>query len=88
MDVSSQLHVPAALVPGKEPPHPLDSRAVWAQLAVWTMWRRDEYLAYAENRTLTVQLVSSANTELYRFWFVSVFLIVLTINSDCFPKRH
>jgi hypothetical protein len=44
MEVSGQFHAPATLTPGKSPRHPLDRRLGEPQ-PVWTMWRREKYLA-------------------------------------------
>jgi len=38
MDVSSQLHSPAALLPGKEPLVPIGWEAGWVLESVWTRW--------------------------------------------------
>jgi hypothetical protein len=37
--VSGQLHAPAALPPGKEPPIYNGKEAVWTAEPVWTTWR-------------------------------------------------
>jgi hypothetical protein len=41
MEVSGELHAPAALPPGKEPPVPVGYDAGWATEQVWTTWRRE-----------------------------------------------
>jgi len=38
MDVSGQLHAPAALLLGKEPLVPIGWEAEWAPEPVWTWW--------------------------------------------------
>jgi hypothetical protein len=38
MEVSGQLHVPAALPPRKEPFIPVEQEAGWAPEQVWTRW--------------------------------------------------
>jgi hypothetical protein len=53
MEVSGQLHDPAALHPEKETPVPTG----WALEPVWTRWRGEKILASVENRTLVVQPV-------------------------------
>jgi hypothetical protein len=42
MEVSGQLHAPAALTPGQEPPAPNVYEAGWAPEPVWTLWRREK----------------------------------------------
>jgi hypothetical protein len=42
MDVSGQLHAPAALPPGKVHPPPIGQEAGWAPEPVWTLWRREK----------------------------------------------
>jgi hypothetical protein len=42
MEVSGQLHVPAALPLGKEPTVPTGQEAGWAPEPVWTLWRREK----------------------------------------------
>jgi hypothetical protein len=41
--VTGQLHAPAALPPGKEPPVPILWEAGWAPEPVWTLWRKQKY---------------------------------------------
>jgi hypothetical protein len=40
MEVSGQLHAPAALTLGKEPPVSIGQEAAWAPGPVWTTWRK------------------------------------------------
>jgi hypothetical protein len=42
--VSGQLHAPAALPPGEEPPVPIGYEAAWATEPVWSRWRREKFL--------------------------------------------
>jgi hypothetical protein len=51
-EVSGQLHVPAVLPPGKEPPVPIGYEAGWAPEPVWTMWRKFLTLPGLELRPL------------------------------------
>jgi hypothetical protein len=46
--VNDQLHVPAALPQGREPPVPIGLEAEWAQDVVWTLWRRDKLSSFRE----------------------------------------
>jgi hypothetical protein len=41
MEVSGQLHAPAALPPGKEPLVPIGQEAGWAPEPVWMRWWRE-----------------------------------------------
>jgi hypothetical protein len=38
MEISGQLHAPAALFPGKEPLVPIEWEAGWAPEPLWTRW--------------------------------------------------
>jgi hypothetical protein len=44
MKVSGQLHAPAALAPGKEPPASIVQETGWAPESFWTLWRRDKII--------------------------------------------
>jgi hypothetical protein len=50
--VSGQLHTPAALPPGKEPPVPTGQEAGWAPEPVWKTWRNVLTLSGLELRHL------------------------------------
>jgi hypothetical protein len=39
MEVSGQVHIPAALPPGKEPLVPIGQEAGWVPEPFWTRWR-------------------------------------------------
>jgi hypothetical protein len=39
--VSGQLHAPAPLPPGKEPPVPIGQEGGWTPEPIWTTWRRE-----------------------------------------------
>jgi hypothetical protein len=41
LEVSGQLHAPAALPPGKEPPVPFEYEVGWTAEPVWTIWRSE-----------------------------------------------
>jgi hypothetical protein len=72
MEVSGQLHVPAALPP---PPYPLDRRLVGAQSRS-ELCGEDKNLAPAESRTPAVQLVAYRYTaipsECYKYLLYDV----------------
>jgi hypothetical protein len=42
MEVSAQLHAPAALPPVKQPPVPITFEAGWAPQLVWALWRKEK----------------------------------------------
>jgi hypothetical protein len=52
MEVSGQLHAPAALLVGKELLIPIVQEAGWAPEPVRTRWWREKFPAPAGNRTL------------------------------------
>jgi hypothetical protein len=59
MEVSGQLHAPAALLPEEEPPVPIGYEAGWAPEPIWTRWWREKFPAPAGNRTLEPQSSNS-----------------------------
>jgi hypothetical protein len=66
MEVSGQLHTPAALPPGKEPPVPIAQEAGWASEPVWTRCPWEKFPAPAGNQTPNhsiVQPVASCYTD-------------------------
>jgi hypothetical protein len=48
MEMSRQLHTPAALSRGKEPLVPIGQEDEWASELVWLLWRREKPLPYRE----------------------------------------
>jgi len=52
MEVSGQLHVPAALAPGKQPPVPTDQEVGWAPEQVWTWWREKSQVPARTKRNI------------------------------------
>jgi hypothetical protein len=52
-----QLHAPATLPPGKEPPVPTVQEAGRAPVPVWSLWRTEKSLAPVRNRSPTVQAI-------------------------------
>jgi hypothetical protein len=63
MEVSGQLHAPAALPPGKKPLVPIGQEAGWAPEPFWTRWFREKFQAPAGNRTPIVQPVAQRYTD-------------------------
>jgi hypothetical protein len=63
MEMSCQLHAPAALPPGNEAPAPIEQKAGWAPEPVWTLWRREKSLAPAGNWNPAVQPVARRYTD-------------------------
>jgi hypothetical protein len=50
MEVSGQLHDPAALPPGKESKVPIEQTIEWTSELAWTLWKRENFLAPARKR--------------------------------------
>jgi hypothetical protein len=66
MEVSGELHAPAALPSDKETLVPNEQETGWASGQAWTLWCRENFLAPDENRTPIVQPVARRYTELSR----------------------
>jgi hypothetical protein len=54
MEVSGQLHAPAALPSAKELQVSIVQKAGWAAEPIWTPWRREKSFAPGWNRTPAV----------------------------------
>jgi len=52
MEVSGQLHAPAALLPVKEPMVLIVEEAGWAPEPFWTRWWREKFSASTGSQTL------------------------------------
>jgi hypothetical protein len=65
LQVSGQLHAPAASPPEKEPPVPIVWEAGWAPEPVWTTWRRENSQPYRDSNSdlSPVQPVASRYTN-------------------------
>jgi hypothetical protein len=63
MEVSGELHAPAAVQSGNEPPIPIGYEAGWASESVWMLWSKEESLASAENQTPAVCPVARHYTD-------------------------
>jgi hypothetical protein len=57
MEVSGQLHGPAALPPRKRPQYALDMRLSGPQSRPGQLYSKEKSLAFAKNRNLAVQPV-------------------------------
>jgi hypothetical protein len=67
MEVSGQLHAPAALSPGKEPLVPIVQEAGWAPEPFWMQWWGEKFPTPAGTRPPIVQPVAQRyTTELSR----------------------
>jgi hypothetical protein len=66
MEMSGELHAPASLPPGMQPPVPIVWEAGRASEPVWTLW--EQFLVFTANRTPTPRLSSlvAIPTELSR----------------------
>jgi hypothetical protein len=69
MEVSGYLHAPTALPPGKQLMIPIVEEAGRTPVLVWTLWRREKYLAPAGNRTQT-PLPSRPHPSRYTDWAI------------------
>jgi hypothetical protein len=63
MMVNGQLHAPAALSPGEDPPVPIGQEAGLAPEPFWTLWRREKFLDPAGERTSAFQPVDRRYTN-------------------------
>jgi hypothetical protein len=63
MEMSGQLHAPAALPLGKEPLVPIGQEAGWAPEPFWTRWFREKFPAPTGNLTPIVQPVAQRYTD-------------------------
>jgi len=99
--VSSQLHFPAALPPGKQPLLSIGQEARWAPESVWMRWEsKNSIIAPAENWIPIVQPVAQSPipTELPQFhqkhWKHRTCVVLsnnstfLSRNNVSLPKTH
>jgi hypothetical protein len=65
LEVSGQLHAPAALTPGKEPPVPIEQEVRWTSEPVWTIWRSENSWSHRDSNSdsSVVQPVVSRYTD-------------------------
>jgi hypothetical protein len=73
LEVSGQLHAPAALPQGKEPSVPIGQEVGWAPEPVLTTWRKENSWPYRDSNSnpSVAQLVAS----LYTVYAISAPLI-------------
>jgi hypothetical protein len=84
MEVSGQLHAPAALPPGQEPLVPIGQEAGWAPEPFWTRWWKEKFPAPAGNRTLEPRPSSPWPSRYYdwatlivsKFWGAQTFTTI------------
>jgi hypothetical protein len=62
VEVSGQLHAPAALSTWQKPPVLIRQEAGWAPQPIWTLWRREKSCT-AEKRTQVIQPVARRCTD-------------------------
>jgi hypothetical protein len=65
MEVSGQLHAPAAFHPWKDPQVPIGQEVGWTSEPVWTIWRRKNSWPYRDSNSdpSVVQPVASRYTN-------------------------
>jgi hypothetical protein len=66
MEVSGQLHAPAALSPGKEPLVPIGKEAGWAPELFWTRWWRYKFPAPGRESNPRTPIVQPVAQSLHR----------------------
>jgi hypothetical protein len=84
MELSGQLHAPAAIHPGKYPMVLNGWEAVWAPETVWTLWKREKCLTPDRNRPPAVSrryIGSSINILIFMFNRLKYELILNNRNS-------
>jgi hypothetical protein len=64
MDMNSQLHVPAALPPRKNPPVPIGQKSGCAPGCVWTLWRTKKIPSPKSNPGRSARSLITVPTEL------------------------
>jgi hypothetical protein len=66
MEVSGQLHAPAALLPEKQLLVPIAQEAGWAPELLWMQWWEEKFPAHARPRTPIIQTIAQRyTTELF-----------------------
>jgi hypothetical protein len=60
---TGQLQALAALLPGQQPSVPIGQEFGWAPEMVWTLWKREKYLAHAGKRTPVIQAIARRYTD-------------------------
>jgi hypothetical protein len=85
MKVSGQLHVPTALLPGKESRVPTGQDAGRVPVPVWTRWWREEFAASAGNRTIDHPIVQPVASR-YTDWTIPGHIIIIIIIITSPPK--
>jgi hypothetical protein len=63
MEVSGQLHIPAALPQGERAHVTTGEGAGWVAEPVWTLRRNEKFLIPTGNRTTAVQIVARRYTD-------------------------
>jgi hypothetical protein len=78
--MSGQLHAPAALPPGKEPPVPIEQEVGWTSEPVWTIWIRENSWPHRDSNSdfSVVQPVASRYTDSLPF----LLLILISSSED------
>jgi hypothetical protein len=86
MEVSGQLHAPAALPPGKEPLIPTRWKAGWASEPLWTRWGIDKFPAPAGTRNPDHSAHPVSKLSEARLIIVVSYLVIIISAGSTSPK--
>jgi hypothetical protein len=95
MEVSGQLHAPAALPPGKDPPVPNGQKAGWAPEPFWMLWRIGKSCPCWESNpghpahSLSLYQMSYPSSNYTHYTFMNSYFYYFIIMLNIYPNiRH
>jgi hypothetical protein len=85
----SELHAPAALPPGKEPPVPIGQEVGWTSEPVWMIWRSENSWPHraSNSDSLVVNPVASRYTD-YANWILDLLTQLRTTSNLQFTAAN